>query len=283
MANEIGNTEANAAITERWRLIALKALFADMVAKNRYLNVTQDIAEHGDIVHVKTNPVPTVGDVTASSGAFTNDQVTLINSDLTVDKGKYVAHDVVDKADIQSDIDLVSNFSQAFMPALGEQIDTDILGLHASMTANAALGNSTSGAVFNDDVILPAILTLDNLKIPMKDRSFLLAPVAIAQLRKDDKWVTADKLGKAAQTNGIMTDLYGNPTFRTPLIATVGQVRKCIYQHKEGAMVAIQRNMKIEKFARTKFSTPFAASVLYGVAVLRNNHNQVLNIKKTLS
>ena len=159
----IGNTEANAAIVERWRLVALKALFQKMVAKNRILNVTQDIASMGDIVHVKINPVPSVGDIGANTGAFTAEAVTIVNVDLTVDKWKYVAHDVVDIAEFQSDIDLVQNFSQAFVPALGEQIDTDILALESSATANPAIGSGTTGLTFGDEAIIPAQLVLDDL------------------------------------------------------------------------------------------------------------------------
>lgn len=278
-------TEANAAIPEVWRLVALKALFAKMVAKNRILNVTQDISQMGDVVHVKINPAPSVGDITATTGAYTAEDVTITNVDLTVNKWKYVAHDVVDKANIQADIDLVQNFSQAFVPALGEQIESDIFALESSATTNAHIGDDTTGEVFSDDTIIPAGLVLDDLNIPMEDRSWFLPPVAPAQLQKNDKWVDADKTGlpKSVRTTGFLgLDLYGIPAYRSTKIVTSGNVRKAILTHKEGLMVAIQRNIKMEKFARTQFSTPFAASVLYGVAIARNNHVQVVNIKKTL-
>src|SRR3990167_3342998 len=126
---QITATEACAAIPEIWRLLALKALFEKMVVRNRVLSVTENISAMGDILHVKINPTPTVGDITAATGAFTAEQVTISSVDVTINKWKYVAHDVVDIADIQSDIDLVQNFSQAFVPKLGEQIDEDIFGL----------------------------------------------------------------------------------------------------------------------------------------------------------
>ena len=279
-------TEASPAIREIWRLTALKALFAKMVVKNRILSVTEDIAQMGDIVHIKINPTPTVGDITAASGAFTAEQVTISNADITINKWKYVAHDVVDIADIQSDIDLYNNFSQAFMPALGEQIETDILALHSSLTTNTAIGDATDGDAFGDGVIIPAGLVLDDLKISLEDRSWVIPPVAVSQLLKNDKWVDADKMGfdKSARTTGFSgsLDLYGTPMYRTPLVATSGNLRKAILFHKEAMAVGIQQNIKIEKFARTQFSTPFAGSVLYGVGVVRNNHGQVCNIKKTL-
>ena len=281
---QIAATEANAAIVERWRTVALKALFAKMVAKNRITNVTEDIQEMGDILHVKINPKPTVGDITAASGAFTAEAVTITNVDLTINKWKYVAHDVVDIADIQSDIDLYNNFSQAFVPALGEQIETDIFALHSSATTNTAIGDAVAGDAFGDGVILPAQLTLDDLDIPEEDRSWLLPPVAINQLLKDSKFVDAHRTGmpKGAMTTGIMADIYGTPAYKSTKVATSGGVRKALYLHRNGLMVGIQRNIKIEKFARTQFSTPFAASVLYGTAILRNNHVQVCNVKSTL-
>ena len=283
---QITATEASPAIREIWRLTALKALFAKMVAKNRILSVTEEISQMGDIVHIKINPTPTVGDITAATGAFTAEAVTITNADITINKWKYVAHDVVDIADIQSDIDLYNNFSQAFMPALGEQIDTDILALQSSLTTNAAIGDSTTGEAFGDNIILPASLILDDLKISMEDRSWIVPPVARTQLLKQDKWVDADKMGfdKSAKTTGFSggLDLFGTPMYISPLVVTSGSLRKAILFHREAMGVGIQRNINIEKFARTQFSTPFAGSVLYGVGVVRNNHGQVCNIKSTL-
>lgn len=281
---QIAATEANAAIVERWRTVALKALFAPMVAKNRITSVNDDVDEMGDILHVKINPRPTVGNITASTGAFTPEAVTITNVDLTVNAWKYVAHDVVDIADIQSDIELYNNFSQAFVPALGEQIDIDILALWSSATTNGVIGDAVTGDAFGDGIILPADLTLDDLDVPQDDRSWLLPPVAINQLLKDSKFVDAYRTGlpKGAMTNGVLADIYGVAAYKSSKVATSGLLRKGMLIHRNGLMVGIQRNIKIEKFARTQFSTPFAASVLYGVAVLRNNHVQVCNIKSTL-
>lgn len=281
---QIAATEANAAIVEKWRLVALKALFQDQVASKRILSVTQDIQQMGDIVHVKVNPTPTVGDITAATGAYTAEAVTITNRDLTVNKWKYVAHDVVDIADIQSDTDLIQNFSQAFIPALGEQIDTDIFALHSSITTNV-FGDSAAGDAMGEAVTIPAGLALDDAKIPAKERSWFLPPVAYAQLAKDKNWTDADKMGfdQSVRTTGFMNlQIYGVPTYKTTLIATSGQVRKAILCHKEGLMVGIQQNMKMEKFAKTQFSTPFAASVLYGVAVGRETFNSLVNLKSTL-
>lgn len=285
---QIAATEANAAIVEVWRLIALKALFAKMVAKNRILSVTENVQQMGDIVHLKINPKPTVGDVTASTGAFTAEAVTITNADITINKWKYVAHDVVDIADIQSDIDLIQNFSQAFVPALGEQIEDDIFALQSSATSNAALGDPDNGTPFGDELIIPAGLVLDDLNIDIEDRSWFLAPVCVSQLLKNDKWVDADKTGlpKSVRSTGFLNlDLYGVPAYRSTKIASSGtptKIRKAMLLHREGLGVGIQRNIKMEKFARTQFSTPFASSVLYGVGVVRNNHVQVVNAKSVL-
>ncbi len=286
---QIAATEAAAAIKEGWRLVALKALFEDMIIRNRILNVTEDVSQIGDILHVKVNPTPTVGDITAATGAFTAEAVTIADVTLTVNKWKVVSHDVVDIADIQSDIDLVQNFSQAFVPALGNKIEEDILALYSTTTENPAIGDANAGDAFGDDIILGSTLVLDNLKIPQKERSYILSPSAINQLRKDRKFTDANVLGipKAVQTTGFRTDLYGTPAYVTTNVATVAgaganAVRAGLLLHKEGLMVGIQRNIKMEKFARTQFSTPFAASVLYGVAVARNNHVQVLNLKNKL-
>jgi len=286
---QITKTNADAAIVEVWRRVALKALFEDMVVRNRVLNVTENISQMGDVVHIKVNPTPSVVDITPTTGAIEFEAVTISNADITINKWKGVAHDVVDIADIQSDIDLVENFSQAFMPALGNQIEADLLANYSSATTNTAIGDSAAGDAFGDNIILDAILVLDNLKIPTKDRSFIVNPASIGQLRKDRKFTDANVLGipKAVQTTGFQTDVYGNPVYVTTNVATHAgsgstAVRAGLYLHKDGLAVGIQKNIKMEKFARTQFSTPFAASVLYGTGVVRNNHNQVLYLKNKL-
>lgn len=288
-SNRIDATDACAAIKEIWRKVALVALFEDMVVRNRVLSVTEDIGQMGDIVHVKINPTPTVGDITAGTGAFTTQEVAITNVDLTINKWKYVAHDVVDIADIQADIDLVQNFSQAFMPALGNQIEQDLLANYTSVTANPAIGDITAGDAFGEANILDSILVMDNNLVPEKERSFILPPSAVQQLRKDPRYTNANILGipKAVQTTGFQIDLYGNPVYKTTNCPTVSgsgstAVRAGLYIHRNGLMIGIQRNIKMEKFARTQFSTPFAGSVLYGSAIGRNNHNQVIYLKNKL-
>ena len=286
---QITATEACAAIREIWRLTALKALFEKMVVRNRVLSVTEDISAMGDILHLKINPTPTVGDITAATGAYTAEAVTITNVDLTVNKWKYVAHDVVDIAEIQSDLDLVNNFAEAFVPALGNQIEQDLLALYSSATTNPVIGDVAAGDAFGDGTILDATLALDNLKIDNENRSFILPPASIMQMRKDPKFTNANILGipKAVQTTGFQTDLYGTPVYKTTNVATVSgsgasAVRAGLLLHRDGLMVGIQKNIKMEKFARTQFSTPFASSVLYGVAIARNNHNQVLYLKNKI-
>ena len=288
-SNKIDATDACAAIVEKWRLVALKALFEDMVVRNRVLSVSEEIGQMGDIVHVKINPTPTVGDITAGTGAYTSQEVAITNVDLTINKWKYVAHDVVDIAEIQADLDLVQNFTQAFMPALGNQIEQDLLANYSSATTNPAIGDSLNGDAFGEGMILDSILVLDNNLVPEKDRSFILNPAAIGQLRKDPRYTNANILGipKAVQTTGFQVDLYGNPVYRTTNVATVTgsgatAVKAGMYIHNNGLMVGIQKNIKVEKFARTAFSTPFAASCLYGTAICRNNHNQVLYLKNKI-
>lgn len=286
---QITKTEADAATPEIWRLTALKALFEKMVVRNRVLSVTENIGQMGDVVHVKINPTPTVVDITPTTGAIAFEAVTIANADLTINKWKGVAHDVVDIADIQADIDLVQNFTQAFMPALGNQIEQDLLETYSSATTNPALGDAVAGDAFNDNMILDAILALDNLKIEQENRSFFLPPAAVRQLQKDRKFTDANVLGvsKAVQTTGFVQNVYGNPIYVTTNVATHAgtgstAVRAGMYSHRDGLMVGIQRNIKMEKFARTQFSTPFASSVLYGTAICRNNHNQVLYLKNKL-
>lgn len=281
MANEItAATQAAVAIPEIWRAEAFQARYAKQKIVPRILNVTQDVAKRGDTANLTFFPTPTVNAV-GSGGSVTNQALTLTQIQVVVDQWNEVTVDVEDKADVQSGVDLMGGFSKSIGLAMGEDIDGYLLGLHASFT-NTAVGDTTSPTPLDDDMVLTAVVTLDDAKEPDEDRTWVFAPIAQANLLKLDKFTTAEKTGmtKGVQINGLVGELYGSAVIKTPLVKTSGNVRKNLYMHKEGMGVAIQRNINIEKLARTKKSQPLSGDWLYGAKVVRATGGVVINSAK---
>ena len=120
---------------------------------------------------------------------------------------------------------------------------------------------------------------LDDGKIPKEDRHWVISPSAETDILSLDKFVLANTTGfsKGLQVEGgRITGLYGTDVTVTPLVNNTAATRYNILAHKEALGTVMQKNFTMEKFARTKFSQPYAGSALYGVAQLRNDHAVVV-------
>lgn len=279
MANETGSTAASGSYPKLLRATALEARYAKGKVWTRVLNgvegdgfVSGNIKKFGDTVTFQVFPTLTVGDINVDSGALANQVVTPTQASITINKWKGITASIVDITDIQSVLSWESELSKNFGGAISEQQDNDILSLVSGLTSNTALGGASP---LTDPLVLQAQRTLDDAKIPQDDRTWVLAPSAETDLLALDKFVLAQNTGydKGLQVeNGHLQSLYGTKVVVTPLVATSAGVRQNVLMHRQTFGVAMQRDFKIEKFARVQFTQPYGASALYGVAELRDGH-----------
>lgn len=286
MANETGDTGSSGSYPKLLRAEALKARYAKSKVWKRCLNgvegdamVKGNITKMGDTITFQVFPSMAVGDINTDTGALANTAVTLTNVSITINKWKGIKVDLVDKADYQSVLNWESEFAKGFGDAISEQQDVDVVALVNGLTTNTAIGGLQP---LSDGLVLQAQRTLDDAKIPMDDRTWLLAPSAETDLLALDKFSLANTTGfeRGLQVEGgRLTGLYGTAVVVTPLVTTSsGQRQNCLF-HRETFGVAMQRDFKIEKFSRTQFSQPYGASALYGIAELRDGHGiQVLTL-----
>lgn len=280
MANEItAATEAAVAIPEVWRADAFQAFYAKEKVVKRVLNVSADVSKKGDIVNLSFFPTPTRNAV-GSGGSVTNQALTLTQIQVAVNVWNEITVDVEDKANVQSAVDLMAGFSKMIGLSYAEDVDEDLLALHGNSTLTQ-VGDTGSPTPLDDDMVLQAMVLSDDAKVPEEDRTWIFAPVAKANLLKLDKFTTAEKTGltKGVQINGLFGELYGSAVVTTPLVVSTGSpaVRKNMLIHKESLGCAIQRNLNIEKLARTKKSTPLSGDWLFGVKTVRAGSYVVIN------
>lgn len=279
MANETSLANVAGSVPKLWRVKALKARYAESKAWKLFINgvegdpnVKGAITKMGDTVHFQIFPVLPVGDISTTDGSFTNTQVIPTDAPIVINKWKQVNVDLVDIAGIQSVLDWESEFADAFGKAISQQQDIDVLNLAQSAVWTYNQGGALA---FGDGLILQAQRTLDDAKIPKEDRHWVIAPAAEADILSIDKFTLANTTGfsKGLQVEGgRITGLYGTDVTVTPLVNTTGGLRYNMLFHKEAAGTVMQKNFTMEKFARTKFSQPYAGSALYGVAQLRADH-----------
>ena len=280
MANETGldSTGISTSVPAWLRTRALKARYAAQKVWGHCLNVMEgdanvqgDIKRAGDRITLQIFPSLSASDISTTDGSFTNTEVSPTAVSVTINKWKNVSADLVDIVDAQSILQWETEFAEAFGKAIAQKQDDDVLALVASLTTNV---DGTGGA-FSDPKILAAQRMLDDLEVPKEDRTWVICPAAHSDLLGNDKFTLANTTGftRGVQVdNGRVVGLYGTPVEVSSRVTTTSSLRDNVLFHKEAFGVVMQKNFRIEKFARTRYSTNYAGSALYGVATLRDNH-----------
>lgn len=281
MANETGldSTGISTSVPAWLRTRALKARYAAAKVWKDCLNgvegdplIKGQITKAGDRVTFQIFPSLNVTDISTTDGSFTNQEITPTPVTITINKWKNVSADLVDIVDSQSVLEWEAEFADAFGKAISQQQDSDVLDLVASLTTNVV---DLGVAAFSDAGVLQSQRLLDDLNVPKESRYWVLAPVAHADLLAIDKFTTANTTGfsRGVQVgDGRIVGLYGTPVSVSTEVTTTSSKRDNVLFHKEAFGVVMQKDFRMEKFARTKYSTPYAGSALYGVAILRDNH-----------
>lgn len=200
MANETGldSSGMSGAVPALLRAKCLQNRYAKSQVWKHALNgiegdefVKGAITKFGDRVTFQIMPDLTVQDISTTDGSITQQEVVLTQGTITINKWKGVKVQVVDIVEAQSVVRWEDELAKAFGEAISEQQDIDLLSLVASLTTNP-LGDATS---FSDAKVLLAQRTLDDAKVPKEDRTWVLAPIAEADLMSNDKFTIASATG----------------------------------------------------------------------------------------
>lgn len=282
MSNETGldSSGVSTSLPTWLRTKALKARYAaSKVWKHAYNAVEGDplvignIKRSGNVVSLQIFPVLTPSAISTTDGSMTDTEVLVTNKTVTIDKWYNVSMNLVDIVDFQSILQWETEFSEGAGKSMSQQMDDDVLGLVQALTTNV-VGGSTAG--LSDALILQAQTKLDDLEVPKDDRCWAIGTKAHADILGTDKFTLANVTGftKGVQVgDGRVVGLYGTPVEVTSRItkSTAGQLDNTLF-HREAFGVVMQRDFKLEKFARTQYATKYAGSALYGVATIRETH-----------
>ena len=281
MANETGSdsTGISGSVPAWLRTRALKARYAASKVWKNCLNgvegdalVKGNINRAGDRVTFQIFPSLSANDISTTDGSFTNTEISPTQATITINKWKNVSADLVDIVDAQSVLEWEAEFSDAFGKAIAQVQDDDILALVNDLTTNVV---GDVGSALSDPAIRAAQLLLDNLEVPKEDRHWILSPVGHSDLLGNDKFTLANTTGfsRGVQVgDGRVVGLYGTPVEVSSRVPTTSGGKDNVLFHREAFGVVLQKNFRMEKFARTRYSTNYAGSALYGVATLRDNH-----------
>lgn len=268
-----GNAVFSPAIWSKELIIQRESL---LQMANNVLRLDSDVAENGYIVNL-----PSVSNLTASligaDGSLADQAPTETVTQITLNRWMGVSINVPDILAVQSRYELLKLYAEKMGYALGLIVEQDLLGTYAS--AGNTVGSTS--ADISDAAIRNGIQKLDEARAPQSDRHLIVAPSQRNAILGLDKFVRYDAVswapGKSPIVKGDIGELYGVMFHISPEVAFPSSVHKNLMWHKEAFALAMQKDIKVEKFARTNFSDRMGASELYGFGVIRADHLVLVN------
>lgn len=281
MAND--NTEFDVIIPEIWSSDMLEALYEEAGAVNRVSNVSGEVAALGDKLNLPNDVAFSVNDVTASSGAVTDQDVTILSAQLTIDKWKEVTFQVVDKAAKQAQKIWMPAWRNSSFSALAQQIESDVLALYSDVTTYTG-GDSTSQA--NEDLLTAAFGQLLGNKLGKKlenpnESSWIFHTSQWESLRKakvyGDANITGESVGGGLKKK--IPDIYGIPVYFNTQVGSTGGARQNLLLTRDAFACGIQSNPEFKELSSTGLARRYCANVLYGVKTRKEDRAALIKTR----
>jgi hypothetical protein len=259
-------------IPDVWEKSLIAARESVLIMANLVRRLDVNVSQHGDVIHLPLLSNLSAGDISTSTGALDATAPTETEVTLTINKWKGVAINVLDIVKAQSMYDIMSEYAKKMGYALGVALEDDLTVLAASLSQTVGTFNTD----LTDANIRRAVQYLDDARVPFSDRHLVIKPAQKNNLLGIDKFVRYDSIayakGESPILKGNMGELYGVMVHVTPEVYKTSSNTSNMMIHRECLGLAVQKDVKVEQFARTAFTDRMGASNLYGVAELRDDH-----------
>jgi hypothetical protein len=271
-------------IPELWSDLVQKATEANLVASKRFFDVSGygEIKSKGDILHV-----PILSNISATTKTTNTELPSTATTEsevqITIDTHKGIRVVLEDIAKVQSSYDMMSLYTQKIGYGLAAALDTSLLSLYSGL-AQTVGATTSSGAGMSDTNIVAGMRLLDVANAPQTDRSFIIDPYGIEDLRLVDKFTRYDAIGQAdnanrivggMQSNGLFGSIYGVPVFVSTNVQTTsvvgGTLSRGLLCHKEAFAYGVQMDKKMEQWRNApQLADEIIGQMLYGVKEYRD-------------
>ena len=238
-------------------------------------------AGFGDVLHVPEISLISASDKSAGSDVSYNATATT-ETQLTVNKHKYVAKLFEDVAEIQSNVDMVAKYTKMMGEALARQVDADIWaeldGLNQSIDLSA--DNTLNAATFES-----ALANLGENDIPYMDGecAMVVNPTLFADILNPSAgiaqyFIRNDAVGEGNRglRSGMVGSLYGIDVYMSNTVRsalTDGTVSGAIF-HKSACAIAVQNEVRVQsEYSIDALGTKVVADLLYGVKLIDDSDN----------
>ena len=239
-------------------------------------------AGFGDVLHIPEMSIVSASDKSAGADVSYDATVTT-ETQLTVNKHKYVAKLFEDVAQIQSNADLVSKYSKMMGEALARQVDTDIWAELDGLNQTQALSadDTLTAAVFE-----AALATLGENDIPYMDGecAMVVNPTLFADILNPSAgiaqyFIRNDAVGEGNRglRSGMVGSLYGIDVYMSNTVSTGGTsstIPGAIF-HKTACAIAVQNEVRVQsEYSIDALGTKVVSDLLYGVKLIDDSDNK---------
>jgi hypothetical protein len=239
-------------------------------------------AGFGDVLHIPEMSIVSAADKSAGSDV-SYDATATTETQLTVNKHKYVAKLFEDVAQIQSNADLVAKYSKVMGEALARQVDADIWAELDGLNQTQALSadDTLTAAVFE-----AALATLGENDIPYMDGecAMVVNPTLFADILNPSAgiaqyFIRNDAVGEGNRglRSGMVGSLYGIDVYMSNTVSTGGTsstIPGAIF-HKTACAIAVQNEVRVQsEYSIDALGTKVVSDLLYGVKLIDDSDNK---------
>ena len=279
------NTTAANFIPEIWSDEIIAAYKKELIIAN-LVNKMPMSGKKGDTIHI---PKPTRGAATAkaSGAAVTIQNETAAQLSININKHFEYSRMIEDITDIQAQASMRKFYTGDAGYALAKKVEDDIflLGKSANggngstwakaqkMSATGVLSDyAGSGQLaFTDAGFRNLIQKLDDLDVPMDNRSLVLPPSARNSIMGIERYTSSDFVGGQTVVNGKIGNLYGVNIYISNNCPVDGTAKVGLFMHKDAFVFAEQMAVRSQTQYKQEFLADlFTSDTIYGTGVLRD-------------
>ncbi len=276
---------------------ALPALMGNLVMGNLVnRDFEPSLAKAGDTVNVPVPPALTANNI-AEGGTVTPQNPSLGNAQIVLNTHAEATFQIPDVTKVVATPDLLKMYMEPAIVALAEKVETDLLGLANSFNANAPIGSQ--GTPITEESVDLAETALFNAKVPASAQKYLVVDASsYSVLRQNPRFSEYSRAGEAglkALIDGNIGRLKDFYVFRSQFVRKTGVPATTfnLAFAKNALGLAIRRLPQplpgtgaiaeyaelgnfgvrvVMSYQPDTLSQQFTVDILYGTAILRNNH-----------
>ena len=238
-------------------------------------------AGFGDVLHIPEISLISADDKSAGSDV-SYDATATTETQLTVNKHKYVAKLFEDVLEIQGNVDMVAKYTKMMGEALARQVDADIFTELSNLedSLNLAADDTLTVAEFES-----ALATLGENDIPYMDGdvAMVVNPTLMADILNPSAglasyFIRNDASGEGSGLRtGNVGSLYGVDVYMSNSFGTGGNantISGAIF-HKSACAIAVQQDVRVQsEYSIDALGTKVVADLLYGVKRIDDTDNK---------